>query len=327
MRRREFITLIGGAAAAWPLAARAQQATMPVIGFLHAGSPENYGVRLAAYRQGLKDAGFVEGQNVAVEYRWANDHQDRLPALAADLIQRHVAVIATPGSTPAALAAKAATNTLPIVFTTGTDPVALGLVASLSQPGGNATGITALNADLAAKKLGVMRALLPKADHFFALVNPKSPLTEPFLKDLRAGAASLGLTFEILPVSDPSEIKTVFATLPQRPNGVLLVGTDVLLFNNRTQIAALAAQYKLPTIYDGREYAEAGGLISYGADFLDVMRQAGVYTGRVLKGEKPADLPVVQEVKFELVINLKTAKVLGLDVPPILLATADDVIE
>ncbi len=327
IRRRELITALGGAAIAWPLAARAQQPALPMIGFLHTGSLDQFTLRLTAYRQGLKEMGFVEGQNVVIEFRWANSDNNRLPEFVADLIKRQTAVIVALGSTPAALAAKAATATIPIVFTTGTDPVALGLVASLSRPGGNATGITALNADLAAKRLGLLRALLPKADRFLTLVNPQSPLTEPFIKDLQSGATNLGIRVDILKASTPGEIDAVFANLPRRPASVLLVSTDIFLFSNRDRIIAGAAKLGLPAIYDSREFVDAGGLISYGAEYLEVMRQAGVYTGRVLKGEKPADLPVVQSEKFELTINLKTARTLGVEVPPTLLAIADEVIE
>jgi putative ABC transport system substrate-binding protein len=327
MRRRAFFTFVGGAAVAWPFAARAQQPALPVIGFLHTGSPEQFTLRLNAYRQGLQQAGFVDGQNVAIDFRWAHGDNARLPEFAADLIKRQAAVLVALGSTPAALAAKAATATIPIVFTTGSDPVALGLVASLNRPGGNATGITALNADLAGKRLGLLRTLLPKAGRFLALVNPQAPLTEPFMKDLESGAANLGIKVDILKASTPDGIDAVFADLPPRPDSALLVSTDIFLFNNRDRIIAAAAKLRLPAIYDSREFVDAGGLISYGAEYLEVMRQAGVYTGRVLKGEKPADLPVVQSEKFELTINLKTARTLGLEVPPTLLAIADEVIE
>jgi putative ABC transport system substrate-binding protein len=327
MRRREFVTLLGGATVAWPLLARAQQTALPVIGFLHSVSPEGYTARVAAYRQGLKDTGFVEGENIVIEFRWASGLLDRLPDMAAELIRRQVAVLVTAGSTPATIAAEKATSTIPIVFTTGADPVALGLVASLNRPGGNATGIVAMNADLAAKRLGLLRTLMPKADHFFTLVNPTDVLSGPFTKDLKDAAAALGIEVEVLLAGSEQEIAAAFASIPQRPGNVLVMGTDAFFFTHRSQVVALAAQYKLPTIYDNRQYAEAGGLIGYGTDFLDVMRQAGIYTGRVLKGEKPADLPVMQEAKFELVINLKAAKTLGLTVPPTLLALADEVIE
>jgi putative ABC transport system substrate-binding protein len=326
MRRREFISLLGSAAA-WPIAARAQQPPMPMIGFLHAASAEQNVQRLAAYRKGLAEAGFAEGQNVAIEFRWADGHLDRLPDLAANLIRRQVAVIATPGSTDAAVAAKSATTTIPIVFGTGGDAVALGLVASLNRPGGNVTGITSMNAEIAAKRLGLIRDLAPQAVHYFALVNPTSVLTDPFIKDLQAGAANLGLHAEILHASTDVEIHAAFAKLPQQPGTVLLVNTDAFFFSRHTQIATLAVHHALPAMFDNREYAVAGGLVSYGADFLNVMQLAGVYTGRILKGEKPADLPVMQSTKYELVINLKTAKALGLKISDNLLSIADEVIE
>ena len=327
MKRRQFITLLSGAAAAWPLAARAQQRAMPVIGFLHAASPEQNVQRLAAYRKGLSEAGFVEGQNVAIEFRWADGHVDRLPDMAADLIRRQVAVIATPGSTDAALAAKSATTTIPIVFGTGGDPVALGLVASLNLPGGNVTGVTSMNAEIAAKRLGLIREVSQQAMRCFALVNPTSLLADPFIKDLQVGAANLGLHVEILNASTDSEIDAAFAKLPQQSGTVLLVSTDAFFFSRHTQIAELAARHALPAIFDNREYAVAGGLMSYGADFLNVMQLSGSYTGRILKGEKPADLPAMQSAKYEFVINLKTAKSLGIKVSDNLLSLADEVIE
>ena len=328
MRRREFIiTLLGGTAVAWPLAARAQQTAMPMIGFLHAASAEQNVQRLAAYRKGLSEAGFVDGQNIEIEFRWAGGHVDRLPEMAADLIHRQVALIATPGSTDAALAAKSATTTIPIVFGVGGDPVALGLVASLNRPGGNVTGITSMNAEIAAKRLGLIRELAPQAVHYCALVNPTSVLADPFIKDLQAGAASLGLQVEILHASTDAEIDAAFARLPQPSRTVLLVSTDAFFFSRHTQIAMLAARHALPAMFDNREYAVAGGLVSYGADFLNVMQLAGVYTGRILKGEKPADLPVMQSTKYELVLNLKTAKALGLKISDNLLSIADEVVE
>jgi ABC-type uncharacterized transport system substrate-binding protein len=276
----------------------------------------------------LKETGFIDGQNVAIAFRWAEGHEDRLAGFAADLIRHRVAVIATPGSTPAAMIAKAATTTIPIVFAIGGDPVALGLVASLNRPGGNITGITALNGELAAKRLGLARALMPKAEHFFALVNPKNrALTPPFVHDLKAAASTLGLAVEVLQASNANEIDIAFAKLPRGSSSVLLVGSDIVLFNCRTQIVSLAARHRLPTIYDNREAVKAGGLLSYGANFLDVLRRAGAYTGRILKGEKASELPVLQEAKFEMAINLKTAKALDLTIAPTLLATADEVIE
>jgi ABC-type uncharacterized transport system substrate-binding protein len=253
MRRREFIAALA-CVAAWPVVAQARQSAMPVVGFLQTASPDQYTIRLAAYRQGLKDAGFIEGQNVAIEYRWAEGHDDRLPEFAADLVRRGVAVIATPGSTPAAMVAKAATTTIPIVFAIGGDPVVLGLVASFNRPGGNITGITALNGELAAKRLGLARTLVPKAERFFALVNPKNrALTPPFVNDLQAAAATVGLTVEILQASNANEIDIAFANLPSGSSSILLVGSDIVLFDRRTQIVALAAQHRLPTIYDSRE--------------------------------------------------------------------------
>jgi putative tryptophan/tyrosine transport system substrate-binding protein len=326
MRRRDFIKVLAGSAVALPLAAHAQQPAVPVIGFLHSGSPDQNVKRLAAFRKGLNEAGFVEGQNVAIEYRWAAGQNDKLPALVADLIRRQVAVIATAGSTPASVAAKAATTTIPIVFAVGADAVALGLVASLNRPGGNVTGITSLNADIAAKRLGVLRELVPQATRYFTLVNPTSQLAEPFIKDLQAGAASLGTHIDILHASTDGEIEAAFADLPLAGT-VLVFPPDAFFYIRRARIAALAARHAVPTMFDGRDYVDAGGLASYGADFVNVMELAGNYTARILKGEKAADLPVVQAARFELVINLKTAKALGVTVPPTLLAIADEVIE
>jgi putative ABC transport system substrate-binding protein len=326
MRRRGFFALVGGAAA-WPFAARAQQPLMPVIGFLHAGSPEQNVLRLAAYRKGLSDAGFVEGRNVAIEFRWADGHVDRLPGMAADLVRRQVAVIATPGSTDAALAAKSATATIPIVFAAGGDVVGLGLVTSLSRPTANVTGATSLNADIAAKRLELIRQVVPKETRYFALVNPSSVLSGSYLKDLQVGAAGLGLHVEIINASTDADIDTAFAKLPQQPGPALLVSTDAFFFSRHEQIARLATRYRVPAMFDNREYAAAGGLMSYGADFYNVLQLAGVYTGRVLRGEKPADLPVLQSTKYEFVINLKTANALGLSVPPTLLALVDEAIE
>jgi putative ABC transport system substrate-binding protein len=325
MRRREFFGAAIGACC-WPLAARAQQA-MPMIGFLHAGSPDENVKRLAAFRKGLADAGFVEGKNVAIEYRWASGKNDQLPAMAADLIRSKVALIATPGSTAAAVAAKAATATVPIVFSSGTDPVALGLVASVSRPGGNVTGITSLNAELAAKRLGLLRDLVPGALHYFTLVKPSSELAAPYLNDLQSASASSGIHVEILNANTSDEIEQAFANLPPPPGNAMVFGPEGFFYVYRSHIAELALRYALPTFFDVRDYVDAGGLASYGSDFLNVMELTGNYVARVLKGEKPADLPVQQATKFELVLNLKTAKALGLEVPPKLLATADDVLE
>jgi putative ABC transport system substrate-binding protein len=325
--RRQFISAFGGAAIAWPLTAQAQQPALPVIGFLHAGSAEQNLQRLTAYGKGLNEAGFVEGQNVAIDFRWADGHGDRLPDMAADLIRRQVAVIATPGSTEAALVAKAATTSVPIVFLTATDPVEIGLVASLNRPGGNVTGVTSLNSEIAAKRLGLIRELAPQAMRYFALVNPTSALAGPFTKDLAGGAASLGIHVEILEASTAVELDTAFEKLPQQPGTVLLVSTDAFFFIRRTQIIALAARHALPVIFDNREYAVAGGLASYGTDISDLYHQVGVYTGLILKGAKPADLPVRQSTKFEFVINLKAAHALGIEMPPAVLSIADELIE
>jgi putative tryptophan/tyrosine transport system substrate-binding protein len=327
VRRREFITLLGGAAAAWPLASRAQQPAMPIVGFLHSGSPEPNVNRVAAFRRGLGEAGYVEGQNVAIEYRWAEDQVDRLPDLAADLVRRRVAAIATPGSTPASLAAKAATTTIPIVFAVGGDPIAMGLVSSLSRPGGNATGVNLQTVELAAKRLGMLRELAPGANHFVALVNPNTAFTDALVKDLQASASALGLPIEILRAGTGREIDAAFANLVQRPGSALLSSPDAFFFNRRAQIVTLAARHALPTVYPAREFAEIGGLMSYAPNIVNVFQQTGIYVGRVLKGEKAADLPVEQPTKFELVVNLNTARALGIAIPNTLLALADEVIE
>jgi putative ABC transport system substrate-binding protein len=326
MRRREFLTLLGGAAA-WPQAARAQQAALPVVGFLHSGSPEPNVAFVAAFRKGLNEAGFVEGQNVALEFRWAAGQLDRLPELAADLVRRRVAVIATPASTPAALAAKAATMTVPIVFATGGDPVAAGLVKSLNRPGGNATGISFQSVDLVGKELGILRELAPQTKRFAALVNPKYEYADAVITSLRAGAATLALPVEILNAGTVKEIDAAFANLAQQPGSALLISPDPFFTGRRAQLATLAARYAIPATYDVREFAESGGLMSYGPSFPNVYQQTGTYTARILKGEKPAELPVQQPTKFELVINLTTARAIGITVPDTLLALADEVIE
>ena len=326
MNKREFITLLSGAAVAWPLAARAQQPAMPVIGFLHSSSPEPY--RLRAFRQGLKDAGFIEGENVAIEYRWADSQIDRLPALAAELVQRRVAVIAASGGTPSILAAKAATTTIPIVFALAEDPVRLGLVASLARPSGNLTGINFFGTELAAKRLELLRELVPGAIRIAVLVDPTNATnTETTVRGVEAAARAKGLQIQVLNASNSREVDATFATLASERPDALLVGSTAFLADRRVQLAQLAARHAVPAIYVDRQFAEVGGLMSYGASLGDAFRQVGVYSGRILKGAKPADLPVLQSTKFELVINAPTARMLGLTVPPTLLATADEVIE
>ena len=327
MKRREFIALLGGTAAAWPLTARAQQPAMPVIGFLSSQwLPDTNVDRLRSFRQGLKDTGYVEGENVAIEYRWA-DQVDRLPELAAELVRRRVAVIATP-ATPAAIAAKAATTTIPIVFAIGYDPAALGLVASLARPDGNLTGINFLNNELVAKQLDLLGELVPAATRVAALVNPANVRnTSVALADMEVAARARGLQIQVLNASTNREIDAAFATfLRERPDALFVTG-DGLFTSRRVQIVQLATLHKVPTTFANRDFAEVGGLMSYGTNIPDVYRQMGVYTGRILKGTKPADLPVEQSTKFELVINAQTAAMLGLTVPPTLLSVADEVIE
>ena len=324
MRRREFIAVISGAAA-WPLAARAQQSVMPVVGILQPGSPEVYVHFMEAFRRGLGESGYVEGKNVLIQSRWPRTDSDQLTELASELLNHHVAVIATPFSLPASLAAKAATTTVPIVFGTGGDPVEAGLVASLNRPGSNVTGASVMNVELGGKRLELLHELLPKASRVSVLVNPKSPLTAPFLATVQAAAA--GRQYEILTASTNREIDVVFGKLVQEHADALLISGDALITNRCVQLAILAARHAVPAIHGNREFAEAGGLMSYGPNVTELFRLVGVYTGRVLKGEKPADLPVVLPTKFELVINLQTAKTFGLDVPPALLARADEVIE
>jgi putative tryptophan/tyrosine transport system substrate-binding protein len=326
IKRRDFITLLGGAVA-WPLAAGAQQPSIPVVGYVHPDSPQSVASLLAAFREGLNETGYVEGQNVAIEYRWAQNDLSQIPELVADLVRRRVAVIATPGSSAAALAAKAATTTIPIVFSLGLDPVQLGLVASLSRPGGNITGVNSMSNELVAKRLGLLRELLPTAARFAVLVNPKNPTTESLKKDVEAAVAAIGPQIEFFTASTGAEIEAAFASLVQRRADALLVHPDNLFINRRVQLTTLAARHAVPAIYPLRADAEAGGLMSYGTELADAHRQAGVYTGRILKGAKPADLPVVQPTKFEFVINLQTARAIGLTVPPTLLARADEVIE
>jgi putative ABC transport system substrate-binding protein len=325
MRRREFITGLGGALAL-PFVARAQKA-MPRIGFLHSGTSEQNANRLRGFLNGLSDAGFVDGQNVAIEYRWANGLAARLPEMAADLVQQQVAVIVTMSSQPATLAAKAATATIPLVFTWPGDPIAAGLVASLNRPGGNATGIGTLNDELAAKRFELLRELVPKAAPTFVLFNPADPSAEAMSKDLQDRARTLGVQLQLVYASTDPEIEAAFVMLGAKPGCALLVNADPFFFIRRAQITALAARHAVPAIYYDREFAVSGGLMTYGTDLPSAWGQAGNYVSRILKGEKPADLPVAQPIKFELAINLNTAKALGLDVPSSLLARADEVIE
>jgi putative ABC transport system substrate-binding protein len=326
MRRREFITLLVGAAAVWPLAARAQQPAMPVVGFLNSGTPAGFAHLTAAFRQGLSEAGYVEGRNVAIENRWAEGQYDRLPVLASDLVGRKVSVLAAT-TTPAALAAKRATSTIPIVFTSGADPIAIGLVDSLSRPSGNVTGVNAYLSDLGAKRLELLRELVPSAAVIGVLVNPNFPDAETQSKDLKEAARKLGQQVQIVNANSESDFDRAFSSFVQLQARALLVTVDPFFDSRREQLIALAARHKIPAMYFGREFVLAGGLMSYASDLADTYRQAGIYVGRILKGAKPADLPVVRPTKFELVINLKTAKPLGLTVPLIMQMTADEVIE
>jgi putative tryptophan/tyrosine transport system substrate-binding protein len=327
MRRREFIGLIGGLAA-FPLTARAQQGAMPTVGFLGTSSPELFAQPLRAFRDGLRETGYVEGRNVAIEFRWANGQNDRLPELAADLVRRQVSVIAAPGSTPAALAAKAATATIPIVFQVGVDPVVAGLVTSLARPDGNVTGVTNINTELVSKRLELLREVVPKAAVVALLVNPTSPeITESVSKDLQLTAWSLGLQLRILEASTDRDFDTVFATLKQLQVGALVIAPDAFFISRTEQLGALTARHAVPAVTQFREFAVAGGLMSYGGSFTEPTRQVGIYTGRILKGEKPQNLPVQQTTKVELVINLRTAKALGVTVPQSVQNRADEVIE
>jgi putative ABC transport system substrate-binding protein len=325
MKRRAFITLLGGTAIALPRAARAQQPAIPVIGFLNSATPGPYAPFVSAFHKGLKEAGYVEGQNVAIEYRWAEGQYGRLSALAADLIRGRVTMIVAGG--PAAFAAKAATTTIPIVFLAVDDPVKLGLVASLNRPGGNLTGVNFVVAELGSKQLGLLHELVPAATRVGLLVNSDHPGTEPVMKDVTAAAQTIGLQIEVVAASDSREIEAAFATLVRNRADALLVGPGALFVTRRLQLTILAARHAIPAVYNVRDYPEAGGLMSYGTSQTDAYYQVGVYAGKVLKGAKPADLPVIQSTKFELVINLPTARAIGLEIPPNLLARADEVIE
>ena len=325
MRRRSFVTLLGGAVA-WPLAVRAQQPAMPVIGYLHAGSPGPFVPLMAVFRQSLAEAGYVEGRDVAIEYRWAEGQYDRLPAMAAELVRRRVAVIVA-SPIPAAVAAKSATTTIPIVFYVGGDPVELGLVASLNRPGGNATGVNYFVAELGSKQLELLHELLPTAVRVGLMVNPTNENVEGSTKDVTAAAATMGLQIDIVQASDSREIEAAFATLVRNRADALVIGADPFFTSRRLQLATLATRHAIPAITGNREFVEAGGLMSYGTSLTEAQRQLGAYTGRILKGAKPNELPVAQSIKFELVINLPTARALGLEVPPTLLARADEVIE
>jgi putative tryptophan/tyrosine transport system substrate-binding protein len=326
MQRREFITLIGGVVA-WPLAARAQQPKMPVVGFLNAASPGPLRQQIAAFREGLKDSDYVEGQNVAVEYRWAEGQYDRLPALVADLVRQQVSVIVSGGGAPAVLAAKAATTTIPIVFSAGADPVGLGLVASLNRPGGNITGVYQFTSGLEAKRLGLLREMVPKATSIAVLVNPNFADAENQLRDVHEAAARLGVQLVVVRANAESDFEAAFLTLVRQRAGALLICGSPFFNGRREQLVVLAARHAVPAIFEWRDFAAAGGLMSYGTSLTDAYRQVGVYAGQILRGAKPVDLPVVQSTRFELVINLSTAKALGIEVPPMLLARADEVIE
>jgi len=327
MKRRHFITLLGSAAAAWPLAAYAQQPAMPVIGYLGAQSPAAFASRVRAFREGLGETGFAEGRNVAIEFRWAEGQHNRLPALAADLVGHQVAVIVAPGGAPAAIAAKSATTTIPIVFEMGADPIAIGLVSSLNRPGGNLTGVSSLNVEVTPKRLEILHEAVPTAAVVAVLVNPTSPTTDSQLKNLQAAASALGLQLHVLHASTERDFDSVFETLLQLRAGALVVASDTFFATHAEQLAALAVRHAVPAIHQSRDFTTAGGLMSYAGSFLESHRQAGVYTGRILNGAKPADLPVQQVTKVELFINLKAAKTLGVTFPLSLVGRADAVIE
>ena len=327
MRRREFLGVLGGAATVWPLAARAQQPAMPVIGFLDLRSPDALTERLRGFRQGLKETGYVEGDNATILYRWAENRLDRIPEFAAELARRPVAVIVASGGPHVALRVKTEVSTIPIVFLSGQDPVMLGLVASLARPGGNLTGINFFSGELVAKRLELMRVFVPAATRVAVLVNPTGANTEATLRDVEPAARTMGQQIQVLNASTSHEIDAAFATFVRERPDALFVGGDAFLDSRRVQLVQLANHHRVPATYSGREYAEVGGLMSYGSDITDAYRQVGVYTGRILKGAKPADLPVVQASKFDFVINAQTARMLGITVPPSLLAIADEVIE
>ena len=327
MKRREFITLLGGAAATWPLAAHAQQPAMPVIGYLYSGAPETSVPWLAAFRKGLHEHGFIEGQNVTIEYRWAHNEPQRLPELAVDLVRSRASVIVTPGTAASTRAAMAATTTIPIVFRTGGDPVQLGLVASLNQPGGNVTGINAMSLETGTKRLGLLHELLPNAARFVALINPSDPSAGRLAEELQAAGASIGRKIELAGASGNQEIDAAFAGLARNRPDAVLVGAQGLFSNRRVQVVTNVTRLALPAIYFVRDFVEVGGLMSYGSSTIEQFHLTGVYTGRVLKGEKPAGLPILRASKFEFVINLQTAKILSIDIPTTLLARADEVIE
>ena len=328
MRRREFITVLSGAVALVPVAAHGQQQpTMPVIGFMNAASPGPFANLVAAFRLGLEETGYVEGRNVSIEYRWAEGRYDRLPAFAAELVGRPVTMLVATGGEPAILAAKTATTSIPIVFATGADPVARGFVASFSRPGGNITGATQLTTALSAKRIGLLRELVPNADPIGVLVNPSFPASADVVKDAQEAASQLGVRLVLLNAPTESEFEPAFATFVRERTRALMVGADPFFNSRRDQLVALAARYALPAIYEWREFAAAGGLMSYGTRLSDAFHQIGIYSGRILKGEKPGDLPVVQASRFEFVLNLKTAKILGLEVPPTMPVHADEVIE